>query len=57
MKNFSTGNGKPIKMVDTSGSPPHVRAVTTSDIDLGVSQDAKKLLNQAMRKDYESKAT
>lgn len=29
------------KTVDQNDSPPHVRAVTTSDIDLGVSQDAK----------------
>ncbi|MCT9479945.1 hypothetical protein KTJ28_15685, partial [Acinetobacter baumannii] len=57
MKSSFTGSGTPTKTVDQNDSPPHVRAVTTSDIDLGVSQDAKKLLNQAMRKDYESKAT
>ncbi|MFX5252775.1 hypothetical protein ABTD06_18675, partial [Acinetobacter baumannii] len=48
MKSSFTGSGTPTKTVDQNDSPPHVRAVTTSDIDLGVSQDAKKLLNQAL---------
>lgn len=47
---FFTGSGTPTKTVDQNDSPPHVRAVTTSDIDLGVSQNAK-----AIKSSYEER--